>query len=87
MVEKELDEIIIEIMKEVTPYKWRCRECGSEFFRKVFEDKILELLETEDSESENHLLFQIDRASELAYWECPECENPVDFSGNGGRYQ
>jgi rubrerythrin len=82
---KDLDTVLIAVFQKVTPYKWNCKKCGRSFFRKRFQEKLQELLKTENSEGENHLLYQLDRASELAYWICPGCKNPVDFS-TGGSY-
>lgn len=81
MGEKHLDEVVIAILKQETPYKWECPECGAEFFRKVYEKELKASLEREENKGEEHLLFQLDQASELAYWSCINCENPVDFSG------
>lgn len=75
-------ELTIRLMRGHTARQITCDNCDETFSREVLEKSLKQLIEREDSSIENHLLYQIDRPQELAYWNCPECGEPEDFLSN-----
>lgn len=72
------EEYGIATLRREIPYKVKCPECGSRFYRKTFENKL-----TEQIKQEEGLIQQLDNDYDLTYWNCPKCETAVDFSHRG----
>lgn len=68
----------IATLRREMPYKVKCPECDSKFYRKVFENKLREQIRQEEG-----LIEQLENDYDIAYWNCPKCETAVDFSQRG----
>jgi predicted RNA-binding Zn-ribbon protein involved in translation (DUF1610 family) len=75
----EATELLYET---VSPPHLICANCGHDMGAWEFwEQVILEQIQRQKDTGSDHLLIQLDRASELFLAECPECGEVRDFRG------
>ena len=71
------------LFRTLTPPHLLCANCGYNIDAWEFwETVILEQIEWQKSRGYEHLLSQLERASDVFFSECPECGEVADFRGD-----